>query len=410
MKTLFLAPVLACLTGLGAELKSSALDVTMELQQLLNSEREVVVPAREEPYLVGKPLAMSSNQTLLLKPGTVLLAAPDAFHDKNDEFLTLENLENVHIVGYGAEIRMRKKDYQDEQRYVRSEWRHGIAVRDCRNVSIEGLTVRASGGDGLYIGTRKPDGFCSKMLVKNCVFDDNHRQGISVISAEELLIDHCILSNTNGTDPESGIDFEPNKPEQRLVNCIVRDTLACNNRQLGFHGWLKNIQEQTTPVSIRFERCTAIGGEASAHFGCIVAGGRGKVEFSDCTFTAPAVNGLRIRDKDANGVELFFRNCFISQVGVKKYTSRKGRGYDLNAPIAMFTIYQRTATPGGVRFENCVVVDGEKRPAIVLADPIDFAPDGFSNVTGTLNVSTPNSEVMKLYGTTLTDAENMKIK
>ena len=319
-------------------------------------------------------------------------------------------LENVRIVGYGAEIRMRKKDYQDEQRYVRSEWRHGIAVRDCRNVSIEGLTVRASGGDGLYIGTRKPDGFCSKMLVKNCVFDDNHRQGISVISAEELLIDHCILSNTNGTDPESGIDFEPNKPEQRLVNCIVRDTLACNNRQLGFHGWLKNIQEQTTPVSIRFERCTAIGGEASAHFGCIVAGGRGKVEFSDCTFTAPAVNGLRIRDKDANGVELVFRNCFISQVGVKKYTSRKGRGYDLNAPIAMFTIYQRTATPGGVRFENCVVVDGEKRPAIVLADPIDFAPDGFSNVTGTLNVSTPNSEVMKLYGTTLTDAENMKIK
>ena len=393
--------VFSSLVGIGAELKSDAQDITKELQQLLRTEREVVIPARETPYQVAEPLSMSSNQTLVLQPGVVLETAPDTFHGRNDEFLSLENLENVRIHGYGAEIRMRKKDYQDLERYSRSEWRHGIAMRDCKNVAVEGLTVRASGGDGLYIGTRKPDGFCSKVQIKECVFDDNHRQGISVISVEDLLVEHCILSNTCGTDPESGIDFEPNNPLQRLSNCIVRDTLATNNRQLGFHAWLKNITEQTTPVSIRFERCTAVGGEASTHIGCVVAGGKGKIEFADCLFTAPAVNGIRLRDKDSKGVQLSFRNCFVSNVGVKKYTSRKGKGYDLNAPIAIFTIYQRSATPGGIHFENCVVLDQERRPVLVIADPIDFALEGFSGITGTLKASSPNQEPIQLYGTKL---------
>ena len=410
MKTMVAALACACLAGIGAELKSGADEVTAELQSLLAREAEVVVPAREKPYLVGATLRMRSNQTLVLKPGAVLAAAPDRFHGKNDEFLALDGLENVRLHGYGAEIRMRKQDYQDARRYGRSEWRHGIVVRDCRKVVIEGVTVRSSGGDGLYIGTLKPDGYSADIVVRDCVFDDNHRQGISVISAERLLVEHCILSNTSGTDPESGIDFEPNKPTQRLVECVVRDTLAVNNRQLGFHGWLKNVTAETRPVSIRFERCTAIGGEASAHIGCVVAGGRGAIEFADCVFTGPKVHGIRLRDKDARGVGLVFRNCFISQVGVKKYTSRRGKGYDLNAPIALFTIYKRSATPGGVRFEECRIIDGEKRPAIVVADPIDFAADGFSRITGTLSVSTPNAQVMQLHGTRLEASTDLQIR
>ena len=121
------------------------------------------------------------------------------------------------------------------------------------------------------------------------------------------------------------------------------------------------------------------------------------------------MNGIRLRDKDSKGVELSFRNCFISNVGVKKYTSRKGKGYDLNAPIAIFTIYQRSATPGGIHFENCVVLDKENRPVIVIADPIDFAPEGFSGITGTLKVSSPAQAPIQLYGTKLNDASELLI-
>lgn len=399
------------LTAGAAELRTDAKDVTAQLQKLLKTEREVIVPARKTPYQISSALNMSSNQKLLLLPGAVLEAAPDKFHGRNDEFLKLTNVENVVISGYGAEIRMRKKDYQDKSRYSRSEWRHGIAIRDSKNVQILGITVRATGGDGLYVGTAHKDGYSSDIIVRDAVFDDNHRQGISIISVEKLLIDRCILSNTAGTDPEAGIDFEPNSPGERLTDCVVRDTLALNNRALGFHMWLKNIRSETPfPISIRFERCVSVGGACAAHVGFVPAGGRGKVEFVDCQFVNAEVNGIRLRDKDSKGAELVFRNCRISGTGVHKYTSRRGKQYDLNAPVSMFTIYKRSANPGGVVFDNLLIFDALDRPALVIADPIDFAADGFSKVSGTVWVNSPAAEPIKLHGTKFNGAEDLKLK
>lgn len=412
MKKLFLMLVCSALAANAAVLKSDSADVTGELQKMLSREREVIVPARKAPYQISKTLKMSSNQKLILQPGAVLEAAPDKFHGKNDEFLRLENLENVTITGYGAEIRMRKKDYQNLNRYSKSEHRHGIILRDCKNVTISGVTVRATGGDGLYIGTRKRNvgGWCSNVTVRDCVFDDNHRQGISVISVEKLLVERCVLSNTSGTAPESGIDFEPNNPLQKLTDCVVRDTLAINNREIGFHMWLKNIQESTTPVSIRFERCVSVGGFASVHAGVGNAGAKGDVEFVDCQFINPLVNGIRVRDKNADSFGLIFRNCQISGVGDHKYTSRRGKAYNLNAPVAMFTIYKRATNPGGVVFDNMLIFDAHNRPAFVIADPIDFAANGFSNVTGTVRINSPAAEAIKLYGTTLKGAGQLKLE
>ena len=408
-----LAGLLSCaiLAAGAAELKTSDVDVTGQLQKLLDTESEVVVPARKQPYQVSATLSMKSNQKLLLLPGAVLEAAPDKFHGRNDEFLKLTNVENVVIRGYGAEIRMRKKDYQDLKRYSKSEWRHGIAIRNGKNVQILGITVRSTGGDGLYVGTAHKDGYSSNITVRDAVFDDNHRQGISVISVEKLLVDRCILSNTEGTDPQAGIDFEPNSPGERLTDCVIRDTLALNNKMLGFHMWLKNMRSETPlPVSIRFERCVSVGGACAAHVGFVPAGGRGKVEFIDCQFVNAEVNGIRLRDKDLAGVELLFRNCQVSGTGVHKYTSRRGKAYDLNAPVSMFTIYKRSANPGGVVFDNLLIFDVFDRPALVIADPIDFAPNGFSNVSGTVRINSPAKEAVKLYGTKFNGAENLKLE
>lgn len=409
-KFCFLFSLLALAVN-AAVFESKSKDVTAELQKMLSSEKEVIIPARKAPYQISSTLRMSSNQTLILKPGAVLEAAPDKFHGKNDEFLSLENLENVKIIGYGSEIRMRKKDYQDKTRYSRSEHRHGITIRDCKNVEVSGVVVRATGGDGLYVGTRKKvNGYCSDITVRDSVFDDNHRQGISIISVENLLVERCIFSNTSGTAPEAGIDFEPNNPTQRLVNCIVRDCLAYNNRDLGYHMWLKNIMTETRPVSIRFERCVAVGGSGSAHAGVGNAGARGTVEFVDCQFVNPLINGIRLRDKGADSFKLIFRNCQISGVGIHKYVSRRGKAYNLNAPVAMFTIYKRSNNPGGVEFDNLLVSDQYNRPAIVIADPINFAPNGFSNVTGTVRVNSPTTEPVKLYGTKFNGGDQLKLE
>src|SRR5690606_12354958 len=99
-----------------------------------------------------------------------------------------------------------RDDYDNPDLYTKAEWRHGIGLWDCADVVIRGLTVAETGGDGLYLGAGS-NGTNKNVLVENCNFDKNYRQGISVISAENLMIRNCKLNNTDGTNPKAGIDF-----------------------------------------------------------------------------------------------------------------------------------------------------------------------------------------------------------
>ena len=82
---------------------------------------------------------------------------------------------------------------------------------------IEGLTILDTGGDGILV-TRsfQPNSlknYCENILIKNCRFSNNYRQGLSITSAKDLTILNCEFSETNGTLPEDGIDLEPDNPE-----------------------------------------------------------------------------------------------------------------------------------------------------------------------------------------------------
>src|SRR5439155_8442059 len=130
---------------------------------------------------------------------------------------------------------------------------------------VEGMIFTKAGGDGVYIsdGWGGSDPVCSSnVTIQDCMMDDNRRQGISVISAENLIIQRCVLSNTgvtSGTDPMAGIDFEPDRPDQRLVNCILRDCSiygnSASNYPNGIHTALLNLNSTSQPVSIAIERC-----------------------------------------------------------------------------------------------------------------------------------------------------------
>ena len=121
---------------------------------------------------------------------------------------------------------------------------------------VEGLRIEGSGGDGIYLdaGTR---GWCEDVTVRNVTCLDNHRQGISVISARNLLVEGCSLSGTRGTAPESGIDLEPDVPENVLANCVIRNCVFENNAGNAAAVYLKPLTAKSEPVSITFENCVA---------------------------------------------------------------------------------------------------------------------------------------------------------
>ena len=189
----------------------NAEDATEFFQKALDSgAKRVVVDRAGSPYIV-RPLFVRSNTRVLFEEGVEVLAKAGEFRDLFDALFTLHGVTNVLMrgLGKGATLKMRIKDYQAAP-YLRGEWRHAVNLLSVRNVMIDNLVLADSGGDGIYVGAKPSNVPCRNVVIRDCVCDNNNRQGISVISADGLLIERTVMKNTRGTAPRAGIDFEPN--------------------------------------------------------------------------------------------------------------------------------------------------------------------------------------------------------
>ncbi|MCP4643709.1 MAG: hypothetical protein GY851_24900, partial [bacterium] len=285
-------------------------DSTRVLQAAIDSgAKKVVVPYMGAPWVVT-PITLRGDLELVFEPGVVVLAKAGEFKGKADCLFKAVNANDVTVRGYGATLRMRKADYQTDA-YERAEWRMALDFMGCRRVRVEGLRLESSGGDGIYIGCTKELPYCSDVVIRDVVCDDHHRQGISVIGAENLLIENCILSNTRGTAPQAGIDLEPNGPHERLVNCVIRNCIMEANAGAGILVYLKPLSSKTEPVSILFENChVRSGSDCGVAVGAVGDDGpTGTITFRNCTFENTKRTGAYIYDKSVDSALVRFENC-----------------------------------------------------------------------------------------------------
>ena len=196
-------------------------DSTCFIQEAINSgARKLIIDRKETPWIV-RPIKGRSDLTLVFEKGVEVRAKKGEFRGVADILFRFENATNVFLDGRGAVLRMNKADYQKPP-YAKAEWRSGLCFHSCENIRISGLKVAETGGDGLYLGDRTGNRPCRNVVVRRCIFENNHRQGVSVISADNLLIEDCIMRGTSGTAPQDGIDLEPNKQNHQFTRCIVR--------------------------------------------------------------------------------------------------------------------------------------------------------------------------------------------
>lgn len=93
------------------------------------------------------------------------------------------------------------------------EWGHGIGIYDSTDVTISNVVVKNCWGDGVYIGTANDNSTTAKsrqISLSGVTTDNNRRNGLSVVAADGVAVDGCLFVNTNGTDPQAGIDIETN--------------------------------------------------------------------------------------------------------------------------------------------------------------------------------------------------------
>jgi len=238
-------------------------NATESLQAAIRSgAKKVVVPNMGKPWIV-EPIQLESNQEIIFEKGVVVAARKGKFQGTNDSLFSAWDKENITLRGYGAQFVMRKADYRKAP-YKKAEWRMCLALRGCKNVKVYGLRLASSGGDGIYIGRGKTRTYCEDIQIKDVLCDDNYRQGISVITVRNLLIENCTLRGTEGTAPAAGIDLEPNHSDEQVVNCIIRNCLIENNAGSGLLIVLGHLGAESEPVSILVENCRVLDNRNAA--------------------------------------------------------------------------------------------------------------------------------------------------
>ena len=162
-------------------------------------------------------------------------------------------------------------------------------------MTLEGITAELSGGDGVYLGRGGKNLTNTNVALKDLILRDHYRQGISVITARGLRIENVEMAGTSGTPPGAGIDFEPNLPDEPVVDCVVRRCLIHDNAGAGFQCYFAAHTAASEPFDITLDRCLIYGNLAGALAFGFQNGARGSIVFRNTRvfgfFSVPRIPG-----------------------------------------------------------------------------------------------------------------------
>jgi len=164
----------------------------------------------------SKTLALRSKMTLKLADGATLKVIPNA----EPRYYTLKIHDASDVAVVGGTLLGDRRDHKGKK----GEWGMGIDIaRGSKRVTIAGVTAMKMWGDAFYVKDASDVAFCSVSAL------NNRRQGLSIVSADRVLVTNSEFRATRGTRPSAGIDLEPNKPNERITNVRIEHSKFIDN-------------------------------------------------------------------------------------------------------------------------------------------------------------------------------------
>jgi len=196
--------------------------------------------------VLGQTLELH-NQALRCDPDVVITWT---FSEKKN---AIEVIGNVAIIG----CRLRFVPTTPSVVPVDADGPHAVSMRGASGLRLESCRVEGFLGDGAYLGpgrdaSRAPS---SGVTVRDCAFIGNGRQGMSIVSAKDVIVENCTFENTKGSSPESGMDLEPANLKDQLVNIKITDCVARNNNGGAYLVNATRLTGASPAVSVEFLRC-----------------------------------------------------------------------------------------------------------------------------------------------------------
>jgi hypothetical protein len=363
-------------------------DDTAVMQQAINSTaargQQLEIPAAT--YNV-RPLFIPGGANILVDAGATVQATSG--YGTQDRLITIDSVSNVTIAGtIGAStFQMRKSEYTS------GEFRHCLMIYGASNVQVSGIACNNSGGDGLNIS-----GPNSNITITDSTFDNNRRQGFTLIAGNGIFIRRCHFTNTNGTSPQDGIDIEPNFATDGLVNIHIEDSYSDGNAGNGVAIDTRNLNGSSAPVSVTFLRHHTDGNALNGYYATNEItngnGGRGTILVDSSFSTLDQDYGAVASFYDATGAALTFSNLTVTNA------NQSGSNFD-GAATAVKRGGGGVGLEGNVYFTGASIIDttGKLRSYFTVRD---YSNVGYTKIQfvnpGKLSSNVGNLSVVLING------------
>ena len=165
-------------------------------------------------YLISARIEIGSNKCII---GATNAVIKSNFNDKALMKITGGNVSITNLTFEGIK----------PVKNGASEYNHGLYLAEPNNVHIDKCTFRNLYGDGVYMGSDGDD-IPSGTFITNCTMSHCGRNGISIISNSDFVIDNCLIEFTEGFSPMRAIDIEPNK-DGSVVRGVISNIVSREN-------------------------------------------------------------------------------------------------------------------------------------------------------------------------------------
>ncbi len=332
----------------------TGVDDTQVLMDAFTADADTVIVDMQPGLWISGPLIFDGNvndKVIIFEYRLLLSSLYGAFDSfPYNGLFTFINCNNVSLIGYGATLRMDKDEYialNDG-----SEWRHVISLAGCSNFKIFGLELANSGGDGIEIsGLWQQPVPSTNIHIKDCIISDNYRQGISVTSARDVLIENCNINGTSGTPPAFGIDLEPDNPYDEISNIQIKNCRITGNMGGGILISLWQLDETSPFVSVNVSDSYIRSNGGAGIVVDVNSTGpvEGLVTFERCIVAYQPENAIFSNKRES--LELVFSDMIIRDTG--------RRNHEFDMPIFIQSQYDYSGFPlGNISFQNIFIDDG----------------------------------------------------
>lgn len=184
------------------------------------------------------------------------------------------------------------------------EWGHGIAVHDCKNVTIIDARIEETWGDGVYIGLPYNESYQYKNdnikvirpTIKHC-----SRNGISITSSLDVLVDSAYIYKVDRTAPQSGIDIEPEYSDATglfLGRVRLTGHTLIDNCNYGVVAHLNKLVD--SDITIAIDHLTLIDAMGGLHINSWHETNKGEISVGELVSKRPRYSQLYVHNKGLN--------------------------------------------------------------------------------------------------------------